>query len=202
MKESIATHHAASGSRDKKTPATLGASVRATDGLETYGTPASEKRVAPGDASEHTPAESPWSPAKVLGYVRGIVAWTPKNCRYDAERPPKFGLGLNLLFALVSPVLPWECMFSLPPGLGSGSLTNTFSFSSSRGVARLRRSLSRTFTTSSLSSSRSPKRSRWRLRKHLWLLPCRRRAMRPDCSCSAPSGTSFPAAPTSCYWCF
>lgn len=107
MKESTATHHVASGSWDKKTPATLGASVRATDGPESYGTPASEKREAPGDASEHTPAESPCkSPTKVLGYVRGIVAWMPKNCRYDAERPPKFSLGLNLLFALVSPVLP------------------------------------------------------------------------------------------------
>lgn len=27
--------------------------------------------------------------------------WTPRRCRYDPEDPPKFGWGLNLIFALV-----------------------------------------------------------------------------------------------------
>lgn len=30
-----------------------------------------------------------------------LVTWTPKNCRYDSNEPPKFSLSLNLLFALV-----------------------------------------------------------------------------------------------------
>lgn len=40
---------------------------------------------------------------------RGVVArtlnaltWAPKRLRYDPENPPKFGYGLNILYALVS----------------------------------------------------------------------------------------------------
>jgi hypothetical protein len=32
----------------------------------------------------------------------GFVTWTPERCRWDPESPPKFSLGLNLLFAFVS----------------------------------------------------------------------------------------------------
>jgi hypothetical protein len=31
-----------------------------------------------------------------------FVAWTPKRCRWDPDSPPKFSLGLNLLFGFVS----------------------------------------------------------------------------------------------------
>jgi hypothetical protein len=31
-----------------------------------------------------------------------LATWTPKRCRWDPESPPKFGLGLNLLFGFVS----------------------------------------------------------------------------------------------------
>ena len=31
-----------------------------------------------------------------------FVSWAPKRCRYDANNPPKFTLGLNLLFSFVS----------------------------------------------------------------------------------------------------
>jgi len=31
-----------------------------------------------------------------------FVTWTPKRCRWDPESPPKFSLGLNLLFGFVS----------------------------------------------------------------------------------------------------
>jgi hypothetical protein len=31
-----------------------------------------------------------------------LVTWSPRRCRWDPEDPPKFGLGLNLLFAFVS----------------------------------------------------------------------------------------------------
>lgn len=30
-----------------------------------------------------------------------IVTWTPRRCRYDPGQPPKFGWGLNFMFALV-----------------------------------------------------------------------------------------------------
>ncbi len=31
-----------------------------------------------------------------------VVSWTPERCRWDPESPPKFSLGLNLLFGFVS----------------------------------------------------------------------------------------------------
>jgi hypothetical protein len=31
-----------------------------------------------------------------------LVTWTPKRCRWDPEDPPKFSMGLNLLFGFVS----------------------------------------------------------------------------------------------------
>lgn len=109
---------AASGS-DKETQ-TASASVRTIDGPETKkpsenNTTSAEKLEAgtgDQDASESTSAETPRSPAKVFGYVRGLVAWVawmPKNCRYDPEGPPKFNLALNLLFALVSShLIVWD----------------------------------------------------------------------------------------------
>lgn len=33
--------------------------------------------------------------------INEYTAWTPRRCRYDPENPPKFGWGLNLIFALV-----------------------------------------------------------------------------------------------------
>lgn len=38
--------------------------------------------------------------------VWNVVSWTPKRCRWDPEDPPKFSLGLNLLFGFV------RCSFS------------------------------------------------------------------------------------------
>lgn len=31
-----------------------------------------------------------------------FITWTPKRCRWDPESPPKFSMGLNILFAFVS----------------------------------------------------------------------------------------------------
>jgi hypothetical protein len=31
-----------------------------------------------------------------------VITWTPKRCRWDPEDPPKFSMGLNLLFGFVS----------------------------------------------------------------------------------------------------
>ncbi|TVY26876.1 putative transporter [Lachnellula hyalina] len=31
-----------------------------------------------------------------------VLTWTPKRCRWDPEDPPKFGMGLNLLFGFAS----------------------------------------------------------------------------------------------------
>lgn len=46
--------------------------------------------------------------------IRTIVSWTPKRCRWDPDLPPKFGLGLNLLFAFVSAKLPTLTGLSYP----------------------------------------------------------------------------------------
>ena len=31
-----------------------------------------------------------------------VVSWTPKRCRWDPADPPRFNMGLNLLFGFVS----------------------------------------------------------------------------------------------------
>lgn len=49
-------------------------------------------------------------------YARSIwnfVTWTPKRCRWDPESPPKFSVGLNILFAFVSFVFVTFNRFSL-----------------------------------------------------------------------------------------
>jgi len=34
-----------------------------------------------------------------LRIIYRVVNWTPRNCRWDPARPPRFSMGLNLLFA-------------------------------------------------------------------------------------------------------
>lgn len=109
MEKLTADRHAASGS-DEETQ-TVNASVLTIDHPETkvYKTSA-EKEAGSGQVasppaatlSEQPTRETPRSPASSFGYVRAIVTWMPRNCRYDPESPPKFNLALNLLFALVS----------------------------------------------------------------------------------------------------
>jgi hypothetical protein len=71
-----------------------------------------------------------------------LLSYTPKNCRYDPEIPLKLGTWLNVLYAFV-----------LHPQFSPQKLCkNTDSF-------RLGRSPSRTSTITSLSSTRSPRRS-------------------------------------------
>lgn len=41
-------------------------------------------------------------PRTALNSLGDFVTWTPKNCRYNPNEPPKFSLSLNILFALVS----------------------------------------------------------------------------------------------------
>ena len=44
---------------------------------------------------------SRWTPVKehiLKSKAYQILSWTPPNCRWDPENPPKFSLGLNILF--------------------------------------------------------------------------------------------------------
>ena len=47
---------------------------------------------------------SPSSPGPATSWERclGVLNWTPKNCRYDPENPPRFTKTLNFVFAIVS----------------------------------------------------------------------------------------------------
>jgi hypothetical protein len=38
----------------------------------------------------------------LLAKTQMILTWMPNSMRYDPDNPPKFTLGLNLLFAIVS----------------------------------------------------------------------------------------------------
>jgi len=37
-----------------------------------------------------------------------VATWVPRKLRYDPENPPAFGLGLNILYAIVSAVPSFE----------------------------------------------------------------------------------------------
>jgi hypothetical protein len=38
----------------------------------------------------------------VLQRLWKVLTWSPKRCRWDPKNPPKFSMGLNLLFGFVS----------------------------------------------------------------------------------------------------
>ena len=42
--------------------------------------------------------------------IWNVVSWTPKRCRWDPESPPKFSMGLNLLFGFVSGVFSGQTL--------------------------------------------------------------------------------------------
>ncbi len=54
--------------------------------------------------------------------VWSFLTWTPKRCRWDPASPPKFSMGLNLLFAFVS--IWWRPHFSV--GLANYDQAGTF----------------------------------------------------------------------------
>lgn len=74
---------------------------------EAQGTDEEEKTAAQDTTSvESDGPEGEKGPA-LLYRVGKFLTWMPRRCRYDPDNPPKFNLALNLLFALVSPILAW-----------------------------------------------------------------------------------------------
>lgn len=67
------------------------------------------------DASRPDSNQMEQSSAKpsFLGSMKAALTWVPPQCRYDPKNPPKFGLALNLIFALVRPCLQYS-MLALP----------------------------------------------------------------------------------------
>lgn len=68
---------------------------------------ASSKRGNNADAKEPIPEaiedEKKGMRENELGMkIWKFVTWTPKRCRWDPEKPPKFNMALNLLFGFVS----------------------------------------------------------------------------------------------------
>lgn len=53
--------------------------------------------VAGSESAALSAVKQPYS----LSHVDSPLMWTPRRCRYNPENPPKFGWGLNLIFALV-----------------------------------------------------------------------------------------------------
>lgn len=45
--------------------------------------------------------------------IWNFVSWTPKRCRWDPESPPKFSMGLNLLFGFVSGAFSGQTLVNL-----------------------------------------------------------------------------------------
>lgn len=44
------------------------------------------------------------------GRLYEFITWTPKNCRWSKDEPPKFSMGLNLLFGFVSLYFSIVCL--------------------------------------------------------------------------------------------
>jgi hypothetical protein len=69
----------------------------------------------PGEHSNHESTSTrssdekpPFARIRENGFLRKcleLVSWTPKRCRWDPADPPKFSMGLNLLFGFVSCLL-------------------------------------------------------------------------------------------------
>lgn len=53
--------------------------------------------VAGSESAALDTVKEPYS----FSHVYNSLMWMPRRCRYDPENPPKFGWGLNLIFALV-----------------------------------------------------------------------------------------------------
>jgi hypothetical protein len=77
----------------------------------------SKKNSQNGDANASTLTRSSDEKGRLAKikdhkYVRacwGFMTWTPERCRWNPESPPKFSLGLNLLFGFVS--ILYACRF-------------------------------------------------------------------------------------------
>lgn len=69
---------------------------------EVTGTDGEDKAVAQDTASVEWDVSQEDKRPYLLGQLGSLITWAPQSCRYDPGDPPKFGLALNLLFALVS----------------------------------------------------------------------------------------------------
>ncbi len=87
-----------SGDRTMEVPeAAAGASEGSSGDEKQTGLPLAE------NLSEDELSQQEISPnGKRRGVVYTILHWTPKTARYDPASPPKFTVGMNLLFAFVS----------------------------------------------------------------------------------------------------
>ncbi|KAK2613086.1 hypothetical protein N8I77_000015 [Diaporthe amygdali] len=65
-----------------------------------------------------------------------LVTWTPKNCRYDSNEPPKFSLSLNLLFALAGTITVAN-LYYVQPILYKIAVTFDVSFEKASSIATL-----------------------------------------------------------------
>jgi hypothetical protein len=62
------------------------------DANESTSTRSSDQKGRLKRIADHKSAQRCWE----------VVTWTPKRCRWNPEDPPKFSMGLNLLFGFVS----------------------------------------------------------------------------------------------------
>lgn len=86
-----------------------------TSSLGPHEPPQAEKTASAGlGVDELTPGvvagpslatkEEPEKRSGLLSKFNEFINWTPRRCRYDPANPPKFGWGLNLIFALATTV--------------------------------------------------------------------------------------------------
>lgn len=66
--------------------------ARSNDAAVVNGPAAAEEEKGAVGASERF---------RTMRTILGILAWTPPNCRYDPNHPPKFTLAMNALFGFV-----------------------------------------------------------------------------------------------------
>jgi hypothetical protein len=61
---------------------------------------ASEQTIASSNTSKEEPAKPEDETHKSRWRrLSDTICWVPPNCRWDPEQPPKFSMGLNVLFA-------------------------------------------------------------------------------------------------------
>ena len=96
------------GGTDSSAPDTDSIHVKETLTIEENkqdGRPPSECNTSLAPSEHHTPSCSQVKPTSGHGLFHragAMVRWKPSTCHFNPENPPRFTLGLNLLFAFVS----------------------------------------------------------------------------------------------------
>ena len=67
------------------------------------------------DQTHHPNPKDPTTPpASIWKRTYDFISWTPPNCRWDADHPPKFSLAINILFGFAGAITVANLYYNHP----------------------------------------------------------------------------------------